>query len=159
MLQRMQPGANPSLTASHSAWALEVLARYREAASAIDQALTEYPQDLGGELHAFKAFLLARDGAPGKAEVAIEAAARKAMYGHFHHTAYFIACAYAEMNRTDAAIEWFERAALPGWPCYPLFERDPHLDRLRGADRFRQVLGAVKREFDRLRGAIESMPG
>ena len=29
-------------------------------------------------------------------------------FGHFHHTAYYIACAYALMNKPEQAIKWLE---------------------------------------------------
>ena len=57
-------------------------------------------------------------------------------FGHFHHTAYHIACAYALMNKPEQAIKWLEVAAEDGFPCYPLFERDTNLDNLRQDPRF-----------------------
>jgi hypothetical protein len=50
----------------------------------------------------------------------------------FHHAEYNIASAYALMGRNHSAVQWLQRAADDGLPCYPLFEKDPHLDNLRG---------------------------
>ena len=39
-----------------------------------------------------------------------------------------------------AALEWLERAADTGFPCYPWFERDPLLDAVRTDQRFVRLL-------------------
>ena len=48
-------------------------------------------------------------------------------FGHFHHTAYNISCAYALMKKAEPALKWLQAAADDGFPCYPLFENDPYL--------------------------------
>jgi len=37
----------------------------------------------------------------------------------------------ARMNKPVQAIKWLEMALRNGFPCYPLFERDTNLDKLR----------------------------
>jgi len=69
-------------------------------------------------------------------------------FGHFHHTAYYIACAYALMNKPEQAIHWLETAAEDGFPCYPLFEKDPNLDNLRQDTGFRMFLAKQKQQWE-----------
>ena len=69
-------------------------------------------------------------------------------FGHFHHTAYNIACAYALMNKPEQAIKWLEVAAGGGFPCYPLFERDTNLNNLRQDARFITFLAKQKQQWE-----------
>ena len=69
-------------------------------------------------------------------------------FGHFHHTAYHIACAYALMNKPEQAIKWLEAAAEDGFPCYPLFERDANLDNLRQDARFVTFLAKQRQQWE-----------
>ena len=64
--------------------------------------------------------LAASAGLERKAEDKINLAIRRGKgFGHFHHTAYHIACAYALMNKREQAIKWLEATAAEGFPCYP----------------------------------------
>ncbi len=67
---------------------------------------------------------------------------------HFHHTAYNIACAYALMNKPSPAIEWLQKAADDGLPCYSLFERDHNLDHLRQDPHFITFITKQKEQWD-----------
>jgi hypothetical protein len=69
-------------------------------------------------------------------------------FGHFHHTTYYIASAYALMKKTDQALRWLEATADDGFPCYPMFERDPNLNNLRGDARFVAFLEKQKRQWE-----------
>lgn len=69
-------------------------------------------------------------------------------FGHFHHTAYYIACTYALMNKPEAAITWLAAAADDGLPCYPLFENDSNLDNLRQDSRFVAFLQKQKQRWE-----------
>jgi hypothetical protein len=61
---------------------------------------------------------------------------------------YFIACAYAPMKKPERAIWWLEHAARNGFPCYPLFERDPNLDSVRQDIRFAKFIAKIKEEWE-----------
>jgi eukaryotic-like serine/threonine-protein kinase len=156
VLRRLPPGFHPAVVGSHEAWALLALGRSDEAAARVDHALEEYPVDEGGELAAIKAFLAAREGQDRASEALIAQARQKDGYGHFHHTTYFITWAYARMGQTEVAVEWLRDTARLGWPNYPLFGRDPHLDPLRGDPRFEAVLQDIKTEWERNRTALAS---
>ena len=98
----------------------------------IDEYLAEHPKDEGGSFTSVKALLLAKSGRKQKAEVCIRHAAETGKgYGHFHHTAYNIASAYAAMNNPDEAVKWLEAAVDDGFPNYTYINRDPNLDYLR----------------------------
>ena len=83
-----------------------------------------------------------------EAEAVIRSIADQKGFGHFHHTAYYIACAYARMGNMDAALEWLREAAGSGFPCYPLFLRDPNLEALRRDPRWSSWMGEVRRNWE-----------
>ncbi len=124
---------NPSVVGAHSAWALFQLGRKDEAAAKIEDLLKRYPEDPGGQLTGVQAVLLAASGEAAKAENKIKHAMEKKAFAHFHHTAYSIACAYAQMNQPGPAIQWLQQSTETGFPCYPFFERDPNLDHPHGS--------------------------
>jgi hypothetical protein len=46
-------------------------------------------------------------------------------------------------------LDWLENAVDRGFICYPfLNEYDPFLERIRGEERFRQLMKRVKREWE-----------
>jgi len=68
-------------------------------------------------------------------------------FGHTHHTYYQIACAYAVLCETDKAMAWLERSADTGFPCWPFFEVDPHLQSLREQPAFRTLIQDLKDQY------------
>jgi tetratricopeptide (TPR) repeat protein len=141
--------ANRELVGHQIVWALFNLGRQEEASAAVDAFLKDYPKDNGGLFTGLRAALSASAGQERKARNEIQLAIEKGKgFGHFHHTAYFIACAYALMNKREAAIQWLETAAADGFPCYPLFERDKNLDNLRQDSRFLNFLSKQKEQWE-----------
>lgn len=63
-----------------------------------------------------------------------------------HHVAYSLGAAFAQLGDAAATVEWLQRAADTGFPCFPWFERDPLLDPMRRQPEFIRL-------FDRLRAA------
>ncbi len=127
-------------------WALCMLRRRDEAWKAFEESRRQDPEDAGGATNSAGAMLAASDGDRSKAEDLIRTAARGKEKGfiHFHHTAYNIACAYALMNRPQQAVEWLQKAADDGLPCYFLFANDHNLDNLRKDSRFVTFLAKQK---------------
>ena len=82
---------------------------YRSNAGGFENYLEQHPEDKGGLLASVQAMMFAAMGKHDEAEKKIAIAQTKRGFGHFHHTEYNIACAYALMNKTDLAIEWFEK--------------------------------------------------
>ena len=75
---------------------------------------------------------------------------------HFHHAAYNIATAYALMGREPEAVDWLERAAGEGMPCYPLFEKDPFSRVCAGTLGLRPLLDRTKSQWEGFRGGLKS---
>jgi len=117
-----------------------------------DDYLRRFPQDEGGGFAGVKALLLAKAGRNDEAEAMIRRANEIGRgYGHFHHTAYNIASAYAAMNRPDEAVQWLEKAADNGFPNYPYFELDPNLQSLKEHQGFVRLMVKLKRQWEQFK--------
>ncbi len=111
--------------------------------------MKDHPEDTGGVFTSIQGVLAASNAQDLVAEQKIKSAIEKGKgFGHFHHTAYQIACAYALMNKPGPAIKWLEAAADDGFPCYPLFERDANLDSLRQDEKFVTFLAKQKQQWE-----------
>jgi len=139
---------NPSLLAFYTSNALFRLGRNDEAAALIEQFFKKYPKDEGGAVTSVKAMMLAKAGKQHEAEEAIAHALEIGRgYGHFHHTSYNIASAYALMNQPEPALKWLQVTAEEGFPCYPLFEGDANLANLRQDPRFISFMATQKQQW------------
>ncbi len=139
------------------AWAdaLIHLGRSEEASEIVEEYLRTYPTDEGGNVTSVKALLLARAGRERKAEETIQRAVEIGKgFGHFHHTAYNIASAYALLNKPEPAIKWLQIAADDGFPCYPLFENDANLNSLRKDERFIAFMAKLKQQWERYNATL-----
>jgi eukaryotic-like serine/threonine-protein kinase len=67
----------------------------------------------------------------------------------YHHNAYEIARVYALAGKSREAIKWLSESAETGLPCYPLFERDPYLNRIRQAPEFIQFMSEMKAQLEK----------
>jgi adenylate cyclase len=138
-----------SLTGSHWAWTLFALGQTNEAHRKIAEYLQKIPEDRPGELTAMEAVLLAAEGKEAEAVAKIRIAEEKTAtnFGETHHCTYLIACAYARLNKTREGIRWLKQAADKGFPCYPLFVRDPNLANLRADAEFQAFLKAQEQDW------------
>ena len=143
----------PELVEANSAFALLRLGRRQEAWSHLERAVVKYPDDPSGNLPAMQALLLA-DSEPHKAENLIEKVARRKAVNPSHHAAYFAAAACARMGHAADAVRWLREAADTGFPCYPLFARDPNLDRIRRHPEFVAFMAEMQRQFNASRNAL-----
>jgi hypothetical protein len=92
--------------------------------------------------------MLARAGSRAEAEKEIATALRLGQgFGHFHHTAYNVASAYALMGNHVEAVRWLRAAAEDGFPCYPLFAKDTQLDSLRSDKDFIALMQKLERDW------------
>jgi len=149
VLRAIPQEANPALVGHQIAWALFNLGKRNEASATLEQLLKSYPKDTGGVFTSIQAVLAASAGQERLAEDRIKSAIKKGKgFGHFHHTAYHIACAYALMNKPEQAIKWLEVAADDGFPCYLLFERDTNLDNIRQDARFATFLAKQRQQWE-----------
>jgi TolB-like protein/Tfp pilus assembly protein PilF len=148
-LRGIPAGTNPELVGQQIVWALFNLGRKEEAASKLEQLLKDHPEDNRGLLTSLQAILAASAGQQQIAEEKINLAiSRGKGFGHFHHTTYYIACAYSLMNKTDKAMKWLEATANDGFPCYPMFEHDANLNNLRADSRFVAFLEKQKQQWE-----------
>ena len=139
---------NPPLVDHETAWALFNLDKKEEAESVVDQFLKNNPKDYGGLFTSLQAVFAASAGQKRLSEEKIKTAVERGKgFGHFHHTAYYIACAYALMNQPEQAVKWLQVAADDGFPCYPLFERDPNLNNVRQDPGFANFLEKQKQKW------------
>jgi serine/threonine protein kinase/tetratricopeptide (TPR) repeat protein len=146
-LRNVAPEVNPSLVGHQIVFALFALGRREEASATLEGFLKDYPEDNRGLFTSLQAILAASAGQQRVAEEKIELAIERGKgFGHFHHTAYHIACAYAIMNRQQQAIKWLQSAANDGFPCYVLFERDHNLDNLRDNADFKALMAKLKQQ-------------
>jgi tetratricopeptide (TPR) repeat protein len=132
--------ANQSLRGYQIAWSLLCLGKTQEASAAVNEYLKKYPADEGGLLSSMQALLYATTRQTRLAELQIRQARKGKDFIHFHHTEYNIASAYALMHKDGLAIQWLQMAAGEGFPCYPLFVRDPNLASLKNDPRFVQFI-------------------
>ena len=139
---------NPSLWAFQTATVLFRLGRTGEATQLLDKFLRENPGDQGGVGHSVRAMILAKAGSRANAEAEIATAVRLGKgFGHFHHTAYNIASAYALLGNHARATHWLQSAADDGFPCYPLFASDAQLDSLRSDKNFIALMRKLKADW------------
>lgn len=147
-LRDVPPDVNPSLIGHQIVLALFNLGRKEEAAATLEKFLHDYPDDNRGLFTSLQAVLAASDGQQRVAEEKIRLAIERGKgFGHFHHTAYHIALAYAIMNKQTEAVKWLESAAAEGFPCYVLFETDRNLDNLRQHARFKALMAKLKQQW------------
>jgi non-specific serine/threonine protein kinase len=143
----------PVLRSYQRTWALISIGKEDEALKELTQGLQENPTDTGGLLHSTRAFMRARSGDRKGAEDDIAAAVKLGKgYGHFHHTAYSIACTYSTLGDVDKAFEWLDNAAKDGFPNYSLFEIDPSLERLRNTAQFKEFVRKLRQQWEHIPG-------
>jgi TolB-like protein len=91
----------------------------------------------------------------GRADAALACARRSlespASYGHTHHVHYQVACIYAVLGDRDTAMAWLERAADSGFPCWPFYLKDPHLESLREEPAFKRLIADLEQTYSTLR--------
>ena len=116
----------------------------------LEQALAKDPNDPVVRLR--KALFLALKGNFQAAEAEIPWIVENISKGRgYHHNAYEIARVYALAGKSDEAVKWLRETAATGMPCYPLFERDAYLNRIRQASEFVQFMAEQKAQWEKYR--------
>jgi serine/threonine protein kinase len=142
---------NPDLRTAHIGLALIGLGRKEDALRSLRTYLHAHPKDDGGLVTSVEAMVHALFQREPEAEDAIRRSATRRGFGHFHHTEYHIACAYALLNKKDFAMEWLRKSAAEGFNCYPLFDRDANLANLKNDPRFLDLLATEKKRYEAFR--------
>jgi tetratricopeptide (TPR) repeat protein len=122
-----------------------------EAQKTIDERLPRNPNRY--DLLMRQALLLALKGDFGAAQERVPRILAKIPLSHEsrHHSTYDAACIYALAQNSSEALKWLKETAATGFPNYPLFERDPFLDRIRQAPDFIQFMADQKAQWEKSR--------
>jgi serine/threonine protein kinase/tetratricopeptide (TPR) repeat protein len=105
----------------------------------------------GEDIAAVRAFLYATEAQPQKAEQEIRTAANLGKkHDHFHHAAFILAAACAEMGKPHEAVTWLRRVADGGMPNYPLFRDNPSMSKLHGNLEYEQFMAELKLRWDQV---------
>jgi serine/threonine protein kinase len=146
--ETIDPDFNPDIRAAHIGLALIGLGRKDDALRSVRTYLDAHTNDAGGLVTSVEAMVHALFQREREAEDAIRRAATRRGRGHFHHTQYHIACAYALMNKKNLAVEWLRKSTAEGFSCYPLFECDANLANLKTDPGFLDLLAAEKKRYE-----------
>jgi eukaryotic-like serine/threonine-protein kinase len=65
-----------------------------------------------------------------------------------HHVAFSLGAAYAQLDRPAEALKWLAEAWNTGFQCYPWFDRDPLLARVRRRPEFRSLFDEFKQSWE-----------
>ncbi len=147
-IETIDPDFNPDIRAAHIGLALIGLNRKDEALRSLRSHLAVRTNDSGGLVTSVEAMVYALFQRQPEAEEAIQRASGRRGRGHFHHTQYHIACAYALLNKKDSAVEWLRKSAAEGFNCYPLFKCDANLANLKDDPAFLDFLAAEKKRYE-----------
>jgi eukaryotic-like serine/threonine-protein kinase len=126
------------------AWYLMGTGRLDEAQKSIEDWMAKKPDEI--RLPNKKALLLALKGDFRAAEAAIPGILSRhpAKDPLYHHATYDIALIYASEGKSAEAVKWLRETNATGFQCYPLFERDAYLNRIRPAPEFIQFMTEMK---------------
>jgi TolB-like protein/DNA-binding winged helix-turn-helix (wHTH) protein len=139
--------------ASQIAWALFQLGRKEEAWTKTREFIRDHPDD-SGWMAATEALFFAAAGESRQAADRIKVAAKTKNFYYFHHIAYFIACAYAQMSKPEQAIQWLQQTVDTGFSCYPFFNRDSSLDPLRKDPRFAAFMERQRKQWEHYKATL-----
>jgi len=155
ILSQVDPDANPPYWHYQMALLLLHLGRRDSAFAVIRNCLRAHPDDRGGVVTSARAVWFALGGDAHRAEQDIRTAVQKGKgYIHFHHAGFHIALAYALLQRPDSAVQWLRQVAEGGFPCYPLFEREPFLDNVRTDPGFVAFMREQKVQWEQFRTTL-----
>jgi tetratricopeptide (TPR) repeat protein len=149
------PDQSSAIQSFQLATAAFKLGRIDEAEKLMDEYIRDNPADEGGVATSVKAMILAQKGKTTEAEAAIHHAEEIGRdFGHFHHTAYNIASAYAILKKPDKAVDYLQLAADDGLPCYPLFENDDVFKDMRQFPRYIALIAKLKQQWERYNATL-----
>jgi serine/threonine-protein kinase len=125
--------------------------RLGDAQKLINERLPQAPNNPG--LLLSRALLLALKGDFQQAIVGVpDIVAKVELHNQSrHHMTYDAACIYALAGNSLEAVKWLKETANTGFPNYPLFERDPFLNRIRQAPEFIQFMSDQKTQWEKRR--------
>ena len=131
-----------------SPWYLMRKGDLERAQKIIDDRMKQDPDDYHWAMHL--ALLLALKGDSKGADEQMSIAFPKVprLNESYHHETYFLACVKALEGNSAEAVKWLKETANSGFPNYPLFAKDPFLDRIRQSPEFVQFLTEQKAQWE-----------
>lgn len=121
--------------------------RFDEARRRLESGRARDPRNVVAP--AYLALLAALQGRHREAESVISSAAsdmEKLLEAHHAFYAYASVCAL--QGKSTEAVRWLRKTVATGMPDYPMFARDPNLDRIRNSLEFAQFMGELKPRWD-----------
>lgn len=107
------------------------------------------------DVAAVAALIAAMEGRRADAERGIQTAVRAgAQRDHFHHAAFAVAAAYAELGSARDAVRWLAFASDRGLPNLPLFRDNPSMQKLRGSPEYTAFLQQLEPRWQALIRAL-----
>jgi DNA-binding winged helix-turn-helix (wHTH) protein/TolB-like protein/Tfp pilus assembly protein PilF len=123
----------------------------KEAAPLIAQQLQKNPVPEFVRIEQIQ--LLALQGKHDEAQAAVSNFLEKVRKNRgYHHFTYYAARIFAQGGKSAEALKWLRYTSENGFPCYPLFERDPYLNPIRKDPEFIKFLGEIKERWEGYRG-------
>jgi eukaryotic-like serine/threonine-protein kinase len=121
-----------------------------EAQKSIDEKLPRAPENYS--LLMQQALLVALRGNTREAAARVPGIVAKIQPNDWrrHHSTYEAACIYALAGNAVESVKWLKETAATGFPNYPLFERDPFLNRIRDTPQFMQFMIEQKAQWEKL---------
>ncbi|HTK26019.1 MAG TPA: winged helix-turn-helix domain-containing protein [Pyrinomonadaceae bacterium] len=115
----------------------------------IDDRLKQNPEVY--DLLMERALLMALKGNFSDADKQVTTAFEKVPHNSddYHHETYLLACIKSVEGDSAEAVKWLRETANTGYPDYPLFARDPFLDRIRETPEFIQFMSEQRAQHDR----------
>ena len=118
-----------------------------EASQVLEMSLQKSPGNMRDR--SSLALIMALRGQHEEAEAAIPAILQQARNQKaYHHITYNAASIYALGGNAGESVKWLRTTAETGMPNYPLFERDPYLNRIRQAPEFIQFMSEMRAKFE-----------
>ena len=137
--------------------ALAYAGRMADAWRAVDMVEPDARGRVGdADRSASRALLYAIDGKSDEAKAQISrsvALGQRAV--HFHHAAFIIAAAYAEMASPKEAVHWLDFSANSGMPNYPLFHDNPSMRKLHGNADYEKFMSDLRLRWDQISAQIK----
>jgi tetratricopeptide (TPR) repeat protein len=119
----------------------------KEAESLVEQEYQKDPSSVWKFV--YRVLLLALQGKHQEAQAAVPSILeRQRRYRGYHHDTYNIARIYALDGKSEEALKWLRVTVKEGFPCYPLFARDPFLDPIRKDPAFLQFIAEMKTRWE-----------
>lgn len=118
----------------------------KEAEPLLEEAFHEEPRSAWALAN--QGLLLALQQKQQAAEAAVPSILKGRRNRGYHHVTYFLARIYALGGKPAEALKWLRVTTNEGFPCYPLFARDPFLDPIREDATFNEFMTEMKKRWE-----------